>query len=61
MLAKKFEKKMTEEGKSTGIAPPELTDIEKLLEEITETFDEAEMQADQQNEKMNKTRPKLKM
>ena len=41
LLAKKYKKKMTEEAKASGISP-ELTETDKLLEQIIEMFEESD-------------------
>ena len=41
LLAKKYRKKMIEEAKASGISP-ELTETDKLLEQIIEMFEESD-------------------
>ena len=41
LLAKKYRKKMTEEANASGISP-ELTETDKLLEQIIEMFEESD-------------------
>ena len=48
LLAKKYRKKMTEEGKASGISP-ELTETDKMLEQSIETFEESDSEGGENN------------
>ena len=50
LLSKKFKNKMAEEERASGISP-EMTETEKLLEQIVEQFEESERDAGEQSEK----------
>ena len=53
LLAKKFQRKIAEEKKASGISP-ELSELEKLLEEIIEKFEEGERESAEKNKKVLK-------
>ena len=57
LLAKKFKQKMAEEEKASGISP-EPSEIEKLLEEIVERFEEADCEAAEKSQKADKDKAK---
>lgn len=50
LLSKKFKNKMAEEERASGISP-EMTETDKLLEQIVEQFEESERDAGEQSEK----------
>ena len=50
LLSKKFKNKMAEEEQASGISP-EMTETDKLLEQIVEQFEESERDAGEQSEK----------
>nr|XP_058972429.1 putative uncharacterized protein DDB_G0274435 [Pocillopora verrucosa] len=50
LLSKKFKNKMAEEERAGGISP-EMTETDKLLEQIVEQFEESERDAGEQSEK----------
>ena len=60
LIARKFKSKNSQEEKQSGIAPDELSDLEKALEEIIEKFKEAEanyvLEKDLENKKNEEER-----
>ena len=54
LLAEKYKKKERKEEQASGIAPPEMSDIERALEEIIERFREIESVSDKDKKKNEK-------
>ena len=52
LIAEKFEKKIKEQEKASGIAPPELSKLEQALEEIISRMKEAQHEVDANNSKI---------
>ena len=52
LIAEKFEKKIKEQEKASGIAPPELSKLEQALEEIISRMKEAQHQVDANDSKI---------
>lgn len=61
LLAKKYKQKMTEEAKASGISP-ELTETDKLLEQIIEMFEESDSEGGENSQqvKLNKENERKK-
>ena len=57
LLSKKFKNKMAEEERASGISP-EMTETDKLLEQIVEQFEESERDAGEQSEKNDQNKEK---
>ena len=55
VLAKKYRKKMTEEGKASGISP-ELTETDKLLEQIIEMFEESDREGGENSQQVEQSK-----
>ena len=52
LIAKKFEEKIKEQEKTSGIAPPELSELEQALEEIISRLKEAQHEVDANDSKI---------
>lgn len=55
LLAKKYRKKMTEEAKASGISP-ELTETDKLLEQIIEMFEESDREGGENSQQVEQNK-----
>lgn len=60
LLAKKFMRREAQEERASGISPPELTAVEKLLSELVEKFREADMTGDDKATKKKAEQSKMK-
>ena len=58
LIAEKFEKKIKEQEKASGIAPPELSKLEQALEEIISRMKEAQHQVDANDSKIGDNKRK---
>lgn len=55
LLAKKYRKKMAEEAKASGISP-ELTETDKLLEQIIEMFEESDREGGENSQQVEQNK-----
>ncbi|XP_078342646.1 uncharacterized protein LOC144628430 [Oculina patagonica] len=55
LLAKKFKKKMAEEERASGVSP-EMSEQDKLLEQIVERFEESDREADENAQQGDKNK-----
>ena len=58
LLAKKFKRREADEETASGIAPSELSETDKLLEELIEKFTVGDMQTSEKNDKKDQDRTK---
>ena len=56
LLAKKYRKKMTEEAKASSGISPEMTETDKLLEQIIEMFEESDRDVEKIHSRSSKIR-----
>ena len=59
LIAEKFEKKIKEQEKASGIAPPELSKLEQALEEIISRMKEAQHEVDANDSKIGDDKRKV--